>query len=869
MEETPLSRLRRVKTYTLRHLAYHLFQSDQHERLYHLLVHSDAWMRAKYERFTNDTSYLDDLNLALQNLSDPFPDDTKIIHLIELWTARVVVHQRNRTFSDTDIATLVWLGRTNEALNYVRLRANNQDIFRGLWVTYKSLKNKSNRDIKLLEELEQVAVQIGEAEARSAALADIATEYLEMEEFDRVEQLLPYIQSGTWQFTSQISMAYIQFKRGRFEKAQALLSQVESQVNEMADDGSRSAILTTLASAWHEMGGSDQSHQLFQRALIVARQSDDPQTKIFAMCVLGRSLVEANNHVDAREVYEEARRLVENIEIVGMRDFTRTMLIDEIIKAGMYDLYPAIVHDMLSDTERMAAQCAVAGALAISGTIDQANHLISMVRDKLDTLEQDDQAYIYGKLAQVFADMDDWSIVQNMQSNIQDQKRLRKTLVDLALKAASTGHLQKAGDLYEQYRALPVEYPVTAPYIHALCTIATALHQWGYATLGQNMLERAVEAIQQVDNTTHRANALHQIVITTLRIHQMARVWQLVEELPQERDHILLTLATQLDQGNQLKLLPMINQQLSYKEGSSRAELLRLWSVALARRNEFIQAQELIDQLIQMNRRLMSAITSAIGSTEKSPNLDLLFNRWLCLQAESLCEVAVAQLSHGDQANAEMKLRHLESQISETEDIYLKIAPSIILALTRYRIGQPRKAVELITRAQHWAESILNRERKENALYEIVQYYLKTDQLDRAYQLADTMDKMGTQRQRSLTSIVEKVAHHGDMEAAMQIIVQINDPELRIEASQYVAGALWQRRHIVKALELYASAPLDEFINQITKLLCQYAHQRQDEEQLLYRQTLLRMIQITAWVDANWDRIYQTLARPLITNQNL
>ncbi|RMF05220.1 MAG: hypothetical protein D6773_05430, partial [Alphaproteobacteria bacterium] len=107
--------------YLYAHLAYHLLEAGRENELHELLTADDRWLNAQLEATTSITAYVDDLNLAIETYRDPLTSD-ETIRLATLWAARSVIHGRVMSYNDTDLTTLVWLGREDEALGYARLR---------------------------------------------------------------------------------------------------------------------------------------------------------------------------------------------------------------------------------------------------------------------------------------------------------------------------------------------------------------------------------------------------------------------------------------------------------------------------------------------------------------------------------------------------------------------------------------------------------------------------------------------------------------------------------------------------------------------------------------------------------------------------
>ncbi|MFN7349413.1 MAG: NB-ARC domain-containing protein, partial [Dolichospermum sp.] len=142
--------------YFFQNLAYHLKESGRKDELYKLLTQSPDWMEAKYIACIGDAAYVADLQLAINDFTDPLTADELLI-LVQLHTARQIVNQRVSLYNNDDLATLVWLDREEEALNHARLRINIEERFYGLITIYQSLYEKKTPKPEILDEIWEIA----------------------------------------------------------------------------------------------------------------------------------------------------------------------------------------------------------------------------------------------------------------------------------------------------------------------------------------------------------------------------------------------------------------------------------------------------------------------------------------------------------------------------------------------------------------------------------------------------------------------------------------------------------------------------------------------------------------------------------------
>ena len=107
--------------YLYTHLAYHLLAAGRKDELCTLLTGSPSWMEAKFFVLGSDMSYAADVDLTMTAFEGA-ADSKGLLQLAQLVAARQVVQQRVSLYTDTDLETLVWLGRDAEAVSHARLR---------------------------------------------------------------------------------------------------------------------------------------------------------------------------------------------------------------------------------------------------------------------------------------------------------------------------------------------------------------------------------------------------------------------------------------------------------------------------------------------------------------------------------------------------------------------------------------------------------------------------------------------------------------------------------------------------------------------------------------------------------------------------
>ncbi|MGI2902100.1 NB-ARC domain-containing protein [Tolypothrix sp. VBCCA 56010] len=253
--------------YFFENLAYHLHQSGRKEELYELLTKSPDWMEAKYIACTGDTAYVADLELAISDFADPL-EANQLLMLTQLQTARQVVNQRVTNYDNTDLETLVWLGRENEAVSYARLRQFPENKFNGLLAVFKALQKKGEVNYLLLNELKELALSI------------------QMRSWDKANILvnLAVAISHTVYYTEFITV----------------IEESEKFINSRSSN--KAYVLTKLAEALDRIGQNNKASKAFVQAEEIALGEQHFWFKAFYLTNLVATLAQVRRFTEAKQV---------------------------------------------------------------------------------------------------------------------------------------------------------------------------------------------------------------------------------------------------------------------------------------------------------------------------------------------------------------------------------------------------------------------------------------------------------------------------------------------------------------------------------------------------------------------------------------
>jgi hypothetical protein len=147
--------------------------------------------------------------------------------LVRLRTIRSVVGQQVNTYADLDLEILVWLGRTDEALQYARLRTRSSAVS-GLVVIAKTLAATGVKtDAVLLNEAQQIATTIADEHERSTALMQLVTAFATTGNFETAALLARAIPLEWQRAHALYEFVGLLVQAGLLDKAAAVARAIE------------------------------------------------------------------------------------------------------------------------------------------------------------------------------------------------------------------------------------------------------------------------------------------------------------------------------------------------------------------------------------------------------------------------------------------------------------------------------------------------------------------------------------------------------------------------------------------------------------------------------------------------------------------
>ncbi|MEA5593459.1 ATP-binding protein [Rivularia sp. UHCC 0363] len=309
----------KVDKYGLLHLPKHLDTAGREEEFYTLLTGSPKWMESKFQFFSRDTEYVDDLELAINKFSDPL-ESNQLLTLIKLYTARQVVHQRSSNYEDIDLKTLVLLGRETEALAYARLRKNFNRRFTALMAIFNALEEKSQYSSTVLDvsdvlnEAKEVAKLIDKVSLEVKTLLDFATALLKASNFTEAEKLADEIKNTFVKIKVLQKLAVALAQAGNTQKTIAVFEKVKELIDTIEENWAKAEALRELAAALSMVGYAQEANKFFSKAKKVSDAITDNLLKTDKLIDLALALVQAKKVNEASLIFNEAEKLARTIQ---------------------------------------------------------------------------------------------------------------------------------------------------------------------------------------------------------------------------------------------------------------------------------------------------------------------------------------------------------------------------------------------------------------------------------------------------------------------------------------------------------------------------------------------------------------------------
>jgi DNA polymerase III delta prime subunit len=416
-----------LDNYAYYHLAYHLFESGRKDDLCNLLTKTPDWMEAKFIKCVGDSSYAADLELVLLDFTNPL-NSKQTLALVQLYTARLVVHQRVTYYSSQDLKILVWLGREAEALSHARLTPDAVQRFIKLLAIYDTIQSKG-QDVstplnEILQDICHTAPLINNnwhEPLKIWALGQVAVRLYFSECIEEARRVLAEAEESTldpnpeWLYSKIVSygrheivyknhacepkffildwlrveafshLAIAFSKCGYADKAIEAFTQARQAAIQIDDTKPRTGSYKTKAQIFEELVLAMIKANYLSDAKVVAQLIEDNYHSTKAWCELALALAQTDNCQTEIEVaFAQAEKAAQNIENSHAKVIQLSHLASALTQAGHIYIERAetafaealqIAHTLEADCERAAALVALVKAHSQAGHFKTARKI--------------------------------------------------------------------------------------------------------------------------------------------------------------------------------------------------------------------------------------------------------------------------------------------------------------------------------------------------------------------------------------------------------------------------------------------------------------------------------------------------------------
>lgn len=495
--------LKKADIYGFLYLPKHLYAAQLKDELYDLLTGSLEWMDAKFKACNGDAAYVDDLQLAIND--NDFAGSLlseQLLIFIKLYTARQLIHQRVTTYDDTDLKTLVRLGREAEALNHAMLGSSPKSKFEALLTIHYTLQEKGKLDSNILNEAEKVTGTI-------------------IKNSDRIEAL------------NRLAVALTKLKHDN--KADEVFSKARKDAYNISENNieQSSKLLTQLATSLAETGRNKEADNIFTKACEFIGRIDTPLAKIWALQELTIAFAYNGRQKEALDTLSKAEEISNNIKNSHNSPQKLTEVARALVQAGCDKEADKIftqaqelayIVDADIDSYQVDALRKLAIALAETGRSNKADEVFSKAEEAAGKIEN--------KLTQV------------------------KELNKLAVALTKTKRKQKADEIFIKVQGLINNIEDYRQQAEALCELAISLINGKCTDDWINIFDTAIEAVKEVKKDKELASILSKLGVVLAQtefIHEANEVFKTVNDVIDEIE----------DSSQQIKVLKELAAGLS------------------------------------------------------------------------------------------------------------------------------------------------------------------------------------------------------------------------------------------------------------------------------------------------------------------
>jgi tetratricopeptide (TPR) repeat protein len=701
-ESTPKSvydQIYDADTYTLIHLAEHLIDARQIHKLSVLLTHGPEWLNAKYQRLKSDSFFLSDVNMAL-SIWEVTPSASQLNILLCLHTLRRIIDYRTTLYADTDLRTLVWIGRSEDALGRARLRAEAHIKFQALSEIYQTLAQQGIHREDLISELRQVAYAITEPAFRVTALCSLIGILFNETRVEEVQSILIEVAKAIETITllDQRNEAL-----GLYAMSLAMTGNTEAArtiIPELGGTLWQVEALSAIATSYAQTGRIDQAHACFEQAWDLSTNIEDSLIRCGVCCDL---IVNQANYTDQglirfTQLLEEA----DQIDVAGIKISMISLVASGLAQIGKFEKAQALLALIRHEWTRAITLKDIANALGKFGQIDQAVSVIEQIN------RFDIRADALRSLATLCAE-------HGMRDRAEALFRNAQQL------------LQVTGNIEARLR------------VEALSAVALGVSRAGFHDIAIQLLENAHRVAAGIDRIHQDAHlAYDALLIAYVKMGEIDLAKSIIaetEEAGWEDDQLCLFASTLAEEGDVDRAAEVISQiryasnveaacsyqaiayiragDLAHAEAyATRAAEAEQWTTTFqslvskaVERGEFSEYPDIASKISSSRSHLVAALSSLAlafqseGQLDKSGQtftqiMNLISDAGDSLQAvEALRYLTTLSAARKDWKRAQASIMYMQNILKEMANSRRLDEAKFILSLTQADLGEVEGAI--------------------------------------------------------------------------------------------------------------------------------------------------------------------------------
>ncbi|WP_413173905.1 hypothetical protein [Anabaena azotica] len=463
-----------IDQYGLLHLPQHLAAAGREEELYTLLTASPDWMNRKRDIYKSDRPYVNDLELAIAKFNDPVPPD-QLLNLIKLYTARLVVQQRANAYENTDLSTLIWLGREpNEVLSYARLRTNPDEKLKDLLIIYNALQDTKQSNSNVLYEASSVLKE--------------ATEVARNE-----------IENNSWSIQSLRNLVIALIEDQQLTEAEEILEKIRN------DSFKKVEVLGELATALKKSGNSEKANNLFKQAEdITDKIKDSDFNKFKVLLYLATALVNTGDMGKASDMLSLAKDVLKKVDW-GEKDFREAPTLKKV--EGLLDLAKAFDH--AGETKNARLIFNEVHNLANANTVQDWEKSEILINLAISQTQSGEEFANEGKTI--------FNTLEEIADKITDNELKAESLASLANALAKGGNEKDAEELFEKAINILNFIAMASTRVEILREFAESLVKGGLTEKAFRYFLQAQEATKDITHEFVRSKQLRKLAIALVQ----------------------------------------------------------------------------------------------------------------------------------------------------------------------------------------------------------------------------------------------------------------------------------------------------------------------------------------------------------------